>query len=124
MVDIEDVLEKSDVFQSIVTDALRTPTPKVRRLADLEVRIALRYFHKLIESEQKGRTKDYWLEADHLEFKTAIELGLVEQGPEAERAERVVHYLSSTQYGRTIYDQIKETGYDFAMPKKGFSSIH
>jgi len=122
MVDIEDVLEKSDVFQSIVTDALKTS--KVRRLADLEARTALRYLHKVMESEWKGRKEDYWLEAGHLEFKTAIELGLVEQGPEAERAGRVVHYLSSTQYGQTIYNQIKETGYDFAMPEKGFASIH
>ena len=119
---IEDVLKNSDVFQSIVTDALITP--KVRRLADLEVRIALRYFHKLIESERAGRTKDYFTECDGREFETAIELGLVEEGHKAERAGRVVHYLSSTQYGQSIYAGIKKTGYDFAMPKKGFSSIH
>jgi len=117
---IDDVLRKSDVFQSMVNDSLRDSirsASSIRKFAEGEVFNAIRQLHKLMEAEENGRTEWYWYECDRYEFQIAEEFGLVEQGSPIERGGRIVHYYSATQYGRGIHTQIMEAGYDFGKSK-------
>jgi hypothetical protein len=118
MEDIADVLEDSAVCRDLVARALETNI--LRQRADSESRTALRYLHKVIESERKGRTEEYMLEAYVDEFNLAIELGLLEKGPEARRADRVVHYISSTPYGQDVYIDLEGRGYVFDAFEESF----
>lgn len=111
MAEIADILKGSTAFKDLVERVQDTEI--FHGIAENQAKEALKYLHKVIESERDGRNQYCWKEMYVHEYDLAIESGLLRLSRGARRNGRIVHYIRSTPYGQAVYKDLEERGYVF-----------